>query len=153
MKLAALAIASAFALGIACDLIPEITHSGSSHGFPTFLLCGAAISLLIGIGFARGWRPCCAGNARLGRGLHRGTTEASESYFEFGELCGVDFEGVFVPASGGLRLGYIAPIGRRAPVAHAGNSISVLTLANCRRCLETKERLTGLLTWRRIGRL
>jgi low affinity Fe/Cu permease len=48
MKLPALAIVSAFALGIACALSPEIAHRSSSHQFVAFLLCIAATSLLIG---------------------------------------------------------------------------------------------------------
>jgi hypothetical protein len=49
MKLPALAIATAFALGITCGLNPEIVHRSSSHAFIAFLLCSAATSLLIGI--------------------------------------------------------------------------------------------------------
>lgn len=46
------------------------------------------------------------------------------------ELSGVDHEGMFVPASGGLRLGYITRTDQTAPVAvHAGDSIAVLTRA------------------------
>ena len=46
------------------------------------------------------------------------------------ELSGVDFGGLFVPASGGLRVGYVARTDHRAPVAlHAGDSIAVLTRA------------------------
>jgi len=46
------------------------------------------------------------------------------------ELSGGDREGVFAPASGGLRLGYIARTDHGAPVAmHAGDSIAVLTRA------------------------
>jgi hypothetical protein len=46
------------------------------------------------------------------------------------ELSGVDYEGLFVPASGGLRLGYIARTDHGAPVAvHTGDSIAVLTPA------------------------
>ena len=52
MKLPALAIATAFALGIACGLSPAVTHRGSSHGFVVVLLCSAATSLLTGIVFA-----------------------------------------------------------------------------------------------------
>jgi hypothetical protein len=41
------------------------------------------------------------------------------------ELSGVDYEGLFVPASGGLRLSYIARTDHRAHVAlHAGDSIA-----------------------------
>jgi hypothetical protein len=42
------------------------------------------------------------------------------------EFSGVDYEGLFVPASGGLRLSYIARTDHhRAPVAlHAGDSIA-----------------------------
>ena len=41
------------------------------------------------------------------------------------ELSGVDYEGLFVPASGGLRLSYIARTDHRAPVAlHVGDSIA-----------------------------
>jgi hypothetical protein len=49
VKLPALAIATAFALGITCGLNPEIVHRSSSHAFIAFLLCSAATSLLIGI--------------------------------------------------------------------------------------------------------
>jgi hypothetical protein len=52
MKLPALAIATAFALGITCGLNPEIVHRSSSHAFIAFLLCSAATSLLIGIVFS-----------------------------------------------------------------------------------------------------
>jgi competence protein ComEC len=46
------------------------------------------------------------------------------------ELSGVDFGGAFVPASGGLRLGYIARTDQRTPAAlHAGDVIAVLTAA------------------------
>jgi beta-lactamase superfamily II metal-dependent hydrolase len=46
------------------------------------------------------------------------------------ELSGVDYEGSFVPASGGLRLGYIAQIDRAAPLTlHTGDVIAVLTRA------------------------
>jgi predicted membrane metal-binding protein len=46
------------------------------------------------------------------------------------ELSGVDHEGVFVSASGGLRLGYIARTDRGAPVTlRAGDVIAVLTRA------------------------
>lgn len=65
MKLPALAIATAFALGIACGLNPEIAPHGSSHRFIAFLLCGAATSLLIGIVFAWCSRVVVAGLASL----------------------------------------------------------------------------------------
>jgi hypothetical protein len=46
------------------------------------------------------------------------------------ELSGGDYGGSFVPASGGLRLGYITRADRGGPVAlHAGDSIAVLTRA------------------------
>jgi hypothetical protein len=65
MKLPALAIATAFALGIACGLNPGITHRGSSHAFVAFLLCSAATSQLIGIVFLRRSRVVLAGLASL----------------------------------------------------------------------------------------
>lgn len=92
MKLPVVAIATAFALGIACGLSPEITRRSSSHLFVALLLCCAATSLLIGFGFrvllASRCRGCGAlvvlGAARRSGGLHRGTTEASGSHFERG---------------------------------------------------------------------
>jgi predicted membrane metal-binding protein len=46
------------------------------------------------------------------------------------ELSGVEYEGAFIPASGGLRLGYVARADHPAPVAlHAGDSVAVLTRA------------------------
>ena len=65
MKLPALAIATAFALGIACGLSPAVTHRGSSHGFVVVLLCSAATSLLTGIVFAWHSRGVIAGLASL----------------------------------------------------------------------------------------
>jgi hypothetical protein len=93
MKLPALGITTAFALGIACGLNPEITHRSSSQAFVALLLFSAAASLLIGC-FRGSLATHCRGaglavvlgNARDGRGLHRGTTEASGSYLEPGGL-------------------------------------------------------------------
>lgn len=65
MKLPAVAIASAFALGIACGLNAEITHRVSSHGFIAFPLCSAATSLLFGFVFAWRSRFAAAGVASL----------------------------------------------------------------------------------------
>jgi hypothetical protein len=48
MKLPAVAIATAFALGIVCGPGSEIPHR-SSHGFVPFLLCSAATFLLISL--------------------------------------------------------------------------------------------------------
>jgi hypothetical protein len=46
------------------------------------------------------------------------------------ELSGVDYQGLFVDASGGLRLGYIARVDRSGPVMlHSGDSIEVVTRA------------------------
>jgi hypothetical protein len=46
------------------------------------------------------------------------------------ELSGVEYQGLFIAANGGLRLGYIARADHGAPVAvHAGDSIAVLTRA------------------------
>jgi competence protein ComEC len=170
MKLPTLAIAAAFALGIACGLSPEITRHVSSHGFVAFLFCGAATSLLIGIGFAWQSRVIIAGLASLlcwailgvaavciqeqpRRGDHilslvdggkidlksplryygRLTDEPEKLPWGAGydvELSGVDYEGGFVPASGGLRLGYVARADHPAPLAlHMGDSIAVLTRA------------------------
>jgi hypothetical protein len=155
MKLASLAMATAFALGIACCLNPDITHRGS---FLTFFLCdAAATSLLIGIGFAWRTRVVLSGPKSVVRwgmlglaavylGEQRRRANHILSLVDAGkidlksllryyrrladeperlpwgagyniELSGVDFEGVFVPASGGLRLAYIAPMDRRSPVA------------------------------------
>jgi hypothetical protein len=65
MKLPALAIATAFALGIACGLNPEIVRRSSSHAFIAFLLCSAATSLLIGIVLAVRSRLVIAGLGSL----------------------------------------------------------------------------------------
>jgi len=46
------------------------------------------------------------------------------------ELSGVDYQGLFVPANGGLRLGYISQKDHPGPVTlHAGDAITVLTRA------------------------
>jgi competence protein ComEC len=170
MKLPALAIATAFALGIACGLNPEIVHRSSSHAFIAFLLCSAATSLLIGIVLAvrsrlviaglgsllcwgmLGVAAVCiqeqprrvdhiltlvdAGKINLKSPLrYYGRLADEPEKLPWGngydiELSGVDYEGLFVPASGGLRLGYIARTDHGAPVAvHTGDSIAVLTRA------------------------
>jgi hypothetical protein len=54
MKLPVVAIASAFALGIACGLSPGITHRSGSHRLVALLLLAVTSSLLIGLVF--GWR-------------------------------------------------------------------------------------------------
>ncbi|HXM90091.1 MAG TPA: ComEC/Rec2 family competence protein [Candidatus Dormibacteraeota bacterium] len=169
MKLPALAIATAFALGIACGLSPEIAHR-SSHGFVAFLLCSAVTFLLIGFVFVWCSRVVVAGVASvlcwaiLGvvavcieeqprradhilslvdagkinlisplRYYGRLADEPEKLPWGAGydiKLSGVDYEGLFVPASGGLRLGYIERTDHRGPVAlHAGDSIAVLTRA------------------------
>jgi hypothetical protein len=170
MKLPALAIATAFALGIACGLNLALTHRGSSHRFIAFLLCSIATSLLIGVVFA--WRsrvaaaglasllcwgmlgvaavciqeqprsadhilnPVNAGKINLKSPLrYYGRLADEPEKLPWGtgynvELFGVDFEGSFLPASGGLRLGYIARPEHPAPLTlHAGDSIAVLTKA------------------------
>ncbi|MDQ1410121.1 MAG: hypothetical protein QOJ41_1856 [Acidobacteriaceae bacterium] len=164
MKLPALAIVTAFALGIACGLIPAVAHRGSSHAVVAFLLCNAATSLLIGIVFAFSLASCCRGtsvfivlgNARRGCGFHSGKTEACVDagkinlksplrYFgrladepeklPWGagydiELSCVDYKGLFVPASGGLHLGYVAQADQPGPLAlHVRDFIAVLTRA------------------------
>ena len=170
MKLPALAIATAFALGIACGLSPEIAHHDSSHRLIAFLLFGAAFSLLIGIVFAWRSRVVVAGLASLlcwgilgvtavciqeqpRRADHilslvdagkinlksplryygRLADEPQKLPWGVGydiELSGVDYQGLFLPASGGLRLGYIARPDHPAPLAlHTGDSIAVLTKA------------------------
>jgi membrane associated rhomboid family serine protease len=65
MKLPALALATAFAMGIACGLNPEITNRRSSRAFIALLLLSAAASLLIGIVFAVRSRLVVAGIASL----------------------------------------------------------------------------------------
>jgi predicted membrane metal-binding protein len=65
MKLPALAITAAFALGIACGLNPEITNRSSSHAFIALLLLSAAASLLVSIVFAVRPRLAVAGLAPL----------------------------------------------------------------------------------------
>lgn len=46
------------------------------------------------------------------------------------QLSGVDYEGAFMPATGGLRLSYATHAGGPAPIElHAGDSVSVLTQA------------------------
>jgi competence protein ComEC len=170
MKLLAVAMATAFALGIACGLNPIIAHRSSSHEFVAVLLCSAATSLLIGIFFV--WRCSLVGGAiasllcwgMLGvaavciqeqprRSDHvlslvdAGKIDLKTPLRYYGqladepeklawgvgydiELSGVEYEGLFVPASGGLRLSYIEPTSHRAPlVTHAGDSIAVVTRA------------------------
>jgi competence protein ComEC len=170
MKLPALAIVTAFALGIACGLNPEIAHRSRSHAFLAFLLCSAATFLLISIVFAVRSRVVIAGLGSLlcwgmlgmagvcieeqpRRADHiltfvdAGKINLKSPLRYYGrladepeklpwgagyniELSGVDREGVFVPASGGLRLGYIAWTDHGAPMTlHAGDSIAVLTRA------------------------
>src|ERR1700736_5767149 len=170
MKLPAVAIATAFALGIACGLSPEITRRSSSHLFVALLLCCAATSLLIGFVFAYCSRVVVAGVgpllywALLGVAAvcieeqprrvdhilsvadtgkinlksplrYYGRLADEPEKFPWGagydiELSGVDYEGLLVPASGGLRLGYIERTDHRGPVSlHAGDSIAVLTRA------------------------
>jgi hypothetical protein len=92
MKLPAVAMTTAFALGIACGLNPVIAQHNSSHEFVAVLLCSAATSLLIGIflcvalqpHWRGGWVAIVLGDARGGGGLYPGT-EASGSCFESGE--------------------------------------------------------------------
>jgi hypothetical protein len=58
------------------------------------------------------------------------------------ELSGVDYQGLFVAASGWLRLGYIARAGYSGPVVlYSGDSIEVVARAKLPRVfsLETKE--------------
>jgi competence protein ComEC len=170
MKLPALAITTAFALGIACGLNPSVTHRGSSHAFVAILLCGAATSLSIGIVFVWRSRVVLAGLASLlcwgmlgvagvciqeqpRRANHiLGLVDAGKINLKsplryYGrladepkklpwgagyhiELSGVEYQGLFIAANGGLRLGYIARADHGAPVAvHAGDSIAVLTRA------------------------
>jgi len=170
VKLPALAIAAAFALGIACGLNPGITHRSSSHAFVAFLLGSAVTSLLIGVFFVWRSRVVVAALASLLCWVMPGVTavcieeqprradhilslldawkiniKSPLGYYgrladepkilPWGtgydiELSGVDYEGSFVPASGGLRLGYIAQIDRAAPLTlHTGDVIAVLTRA------------------------
>jgi beta-lactamase superfamily II metal-dependent hydrolase len=65
MKLPALAIVMAFALGIACGLNPEIAHRSNSHKFVALVLCSASTSLLIGMFFVWRSRVVIAGLASL----------------------------------------------------------------------------------------
>jgi Domain of unknown function (DUF4131) len=65
MKLPALAIATAFASGIACGLSPEVIHRGFSAKFIALLLGVAATSLLIALIFAWGSLVFVAGVASL----------------------------------------------------------------------------------------
>jgi hypothetical protein len=51
MNLPAVAMTTAFALGIACGLNPVVAQHNSSREFVAVLLCSAATSLLIGICF------------------------------------------------------------------------------------------------------
>ena len=63
MKLPALAIATAFALGIACGL--EIAHRSNAHKFVALVLCSASTSLFIGMFFVWRSRVVVAGLASL----------------------------------------------------------------------------------------
>jgi hypothetical protein len=65
MKLPALAITTAFALGIACGLNSEIARHTSSRTFIALLLSSAATFLLIGLVFAYRSRVVLAGLATL----------------------------------------------------------------------------------------
>jgi competence protein ComEC len=170
MKLPAVAMATAFSLGIACGLNPVIAHHSSSHEFVSALLCSAATSLLIGIFFM--WRSSLvggviasllcwgvlgveavciqqqprrsddvlnlvdAGKISLETPLrYYGQLADEPEKLAWGvgydiELSGVEYEDLFVPASGGLRLSCIEPTSHRAPlVPHAGDLIAVLTRA------------------------
>lgn len=97
MKLPALAIFTAFAVGIACGLNAEIADQSKSHTVVAVLLFSSLASLLIGIFFCeslvRGVRWggdfVVLGTARCRGGSHSKATAASGSYFEFGE-CGED---------------------------------------------------------------
>jgi competence protein ComEC len=170
MKLPALAITTAFALGIACGRNLEIAHRSSSHRFVALLLFSAAASLLIGSFFVWRSRVVVAGLASLlcwvmlgvaglciqeqpSRADHisslvdAGKINLKSPLRYYGqladepeklpwgvgyniELSGVDYERLFVPASGGLRLGYIARTDLPAPLAvHTGDVITVLTRA------------------------
>src|ERR1700686_1235449 len=170
MKLPALAITTAFALGIACGLNSEIAQHASSHRFVAFLFCSAATSLLIGFVFAYRSRVILAGLASLlcwgmlgvtgiciqeqpRRANHilslvdTGRIDLKSPLRYYGrladepeklpwgegydiELAGVDYQGLFVPANGGLRLGYILRTDHAGPVTlHAGDAITVLTRA------------------------
>jgi hypothetical protein len=164
MKLPALAIATAFAIGIACGLNPEIAHRSRSHAFIAFLLCSAATSLLIGIVFAVRSRVVIAGLGSLlcwgmlgmagvcieeqpRRADHilsladAGKINLKSPLRYYGrladepeklprgasydiELSGVDHEGVFVSANGGLRLGYVARTDHGAPMTLRGETLS-----------------------------
>ncbi len=61
MRLPAVAMTTAFALGIACGLNPVIAQRNSSREFVAVLLCSAATSLLIGIFLV--WRSSLIGGA------------------------------------------------------------------------------------------
>jgi|ERR1700731_2414184 len=155
MKLPALAIVTAFALGIACGL--EIAHRSNSHQFVALLLCSASTSLLIGMFLVWRSRVVLAGLASLlcwvmlGVAsvcieeqprrvdhilslLDAGKINIKSPLRYYGrladepaklpwgasydiELSGVDREVVFVSASGGLRLGYLARTDHGAPMA------------------------------------
>src|ERR1700730_12869730 len=187
MKLPALAITPAFALGIACGLNSEIAQHASSHKFIAILLCSAATSLLIGFVFAYRSRVVFAGLVSLlcwvmlgvagvcieeqpRRGDHilnlvdAGKINLKSPLRYYGrladepeklpwgsgydiELSGVEYQGLFITANGGLRLGYIARADHGAPVAvHAGDSIAVLTRAKLPPVYRDEERLIAGLT-------
>jgi hypothetical protein len=143
MKLPALAITTAFTLGIACGLNSEIAQHASSHKSIALLLCSAATSLLIGSVFAYRSRVAFAGLASLLCWVMLGVAGVCiqqqprrvdhilslvdagkislksplRSYGQLAdepeklpwgerydiELSGVDYQGLLVPASGGLR--------------------------------------------------
>jgi hypothetical protein len=65
------------------------------------------------------------------------------------ELSGVDHEVVFVPASGGLHLGYITRTDHGAPMAvHAGDSIAILTRAKLPQVYRDEGALDRRSYWR-----
>jgi hypothetical protein len=170
MKLPAIAITAAFALGIACGLNSEVAQHAGSQKFIALLFCGAASSLLIGFVFACRSRVVFAGLASLlcwvmlgvaGVCIHEqprrldhilslaeaGKISLKSPLRYYGrladepeklpwgegydiELSGVDHQGLFVHASGGLRLGYILQTDHAGRVTlHAGDAITVLTRA------------------------
>ncbi len=170
MRLPAIAIAAAFASGIAFGSTSVIAHHSGSHTFVAFLFVGSAASLLTGIVLAYcdpfvpasvasllcrvslGMVGACIEEQRRGddhilsladvgkinlktplRYYGRLRDEPEKLPWGAGyeiDLSGVDAEGAFVPATGGLRLSYATNADRPGPIQlHAGDAIAVLTQA------------------------
>ena len=170
MRLPAVAIAAAFASGIAFGLHPAVARNASSYILLSSLFLLIAVFVLAGILFVRfdhlfvatiasllGWvllgflGVCIAEQPRDANHVislaeqscmslktplrWRGHLRDEPTRLPWGygyeiELIGVEFEGAFHPARGGLRLSFTAhPEGPVQPELHAGDEVAVLAEA------------------------